>query len=63
MATPTKSPDSDRRERLSAALRDNLKRRKAQAQGRAAVRVAGRAEETPDRAHDSARISAEKRDA
>jgi len=60
MATPTKSPDSDRRERLSAALRDNLKRRKAQAQGRAAVRVA---EETPDRAHDSARISAEKRDA
>jgi hypothetical protein len=63
MAKPTKSPGSDRRKRLSAALRDNLKRRKAQAQGRAVVRTAETAEEAPDRPHDSARIGAEKRDA
>ncbi len=38
-----------RNERLSAALRENLKRRKAQARGRAAAEPAGQGE-TPDAA-------------
>jgi len=40
--------------RLAAALRDNLKRRKAQARGRKEERIPGR------RPHDSAGIDAEK---
>jgi hypothetical protein len=43
--------------RLSAALRENLKRRKAQAQGRAA---AARAVESPTKPHDSAGIVRDK---
>jgi hypothetical protein len=44
-----------RQRRLSAVLRENLKRRKAQAKGRSAA--------APDRApHDSAGIAADKRD-
>jgi len=37
MTNPAKTPDSkdERAERLAAALRENLKRRKAQAKGRA----------------------------
>jgi hypothetical protein len=51
--------------RLSAALRENLKRRKAQAKDRAADRAAGRAaapaaEQDAD-PHDSAGIAADKR--
>jgi hypothetical protein len=40
------------RRRLSAALRDNLKRRKAQAKGRATAK----AEDAPEKPHDSAGI-------
>jgi hypothetical protein len=47
-----------RRVRLPAALRENLKRRKAQAKERAKARAAG-AEPT---SHDSAGIQAHKRD-
>ena len=47
---------SDRRERLSAALRDNLNRRKAQGKARsAAASEAGKAAKP----HDSAEIPAE----
>lgn len=42
-----------RNERLSAALRENLKRRKAQARGRAAAAPAGQGE-TPDAADGDA---------
>jgi hypothetical protein len=52
-------PKSDRkakqRRRLSAALRENLKRRKAQARGRAAETG-----ETPAKPHDSAGIGEDK---
>ena len=50
---PKSKPDQQRR--LSAALRENLKRRKAQAKGRAAT---GPAE--THRPHDSAGIPADK---
>jgi hypothetical protein len=43
--------------RLSAALRENLKRRKAQAKGRAAAPVVDR----PGEPHDSAGIAEDKR--
>jgi hypothetical protein len=43
--------------RLGAALRENLKRRKAQAKGRAAAETA----QTPGKPHDSAGIGADKR--
>jgi len=53
MTKPPSPHDDARRERLSAALRENLKRRKAQAKSRAQARAAqGTAEaaegETPD---------------
>jgi hypothetical protein len=48
---------ANQQQRLSAALRENLKRRKAQAKGRS-VGVA--AEELSDRAHDSAGIPDDK---
>jgi hypothetical protein len=58
MTDGPKNPEKTRRERrLSAALRDNLKRRKAQARGRSSG-----AEPEPTRApHDSAGIVGDKR--
>jgi hypothetical protein len=44
--------------RLAAALRENLKRRKAQAKGRIAIQTAGERAGEP---HDSAGIAADKR--
>jgi hypothetical protein len=53
-----KSPEKARRERrLSAALRENLKRRKAQARGRSA----GDPAEPTGAPHDSAGIAGDKR--
>jgi hypothetical protein len=49
-----KSGDSKRAERLKAALRDNLKRRKAQVKGRSQVQAA------TAKPHDSAGIGPEK---
>jgi hypothetical protein len=55
-----KSPEKARRERrLSAALRENLKRRKAQARGRATGRAG--AEDRAGTPHDSAGIAGDKR--
>ena len=51
------SPQARQKERLSAALRENLKRRKAQAKGRAAA-PAGHPAGEP---HDSAEIAEDKR--
>ena len=52
---PKAAEKARRQRRLSAVLRENLKRRKAQAKGRSAA--------APDRApHDSAGIAADKRD-
>lgn len=57
----TNAPKDDRAERLAAALRENLKRRKAQARGRRAADAeranagqddAGRADDTPASAPD-----------
>jgi hypothetical protein len=48
------APKDGRTERLAAALRENLKRRKAQARGRAETR-------TPEEPHDSAGFGADKR--
>jgi hypothetical protein len=45
MSDPAKAKRNDRRERLRLALRENLKRRKSQARGRAVEREA----ERPDR--------------
>ena len=50
MSTSSKSGDQKRAERLKAALRDNLKRRKAQIKARSQAVIKG---------HDSAGISAE----
>jgi hypothetical protein len=58
MADGPKNPEKTRRERrLSAALRENLKRRKAQARGRSA----GAPTETTGTPHDSAGIAGDKR--
>ena len=56
---PKDQQKQNRNRRLSAALRDNLKRRKSQARGREAEKgePAGSSTET----HDSARFSDEKR--
>jgi hypothetical protein len=53
--SPKPSEKALREQRLRAALRENLKRRKAQARGRAETR------EASGETHDSAGISAEKR--
>ena len=54
MTEHPKNPESAvKRRRLSAALRENLKRRKAQAKGRAAA-------EQPATPHDSAGIAKDK---
>jgi hypothetical protein len=54
MAEQPKSEKELREARLQAALRENLKRRKAQARGRAEIA------EKPAEPHDSAGIAAEK---
>ena len=57
---PKSSEQQSRARRLSAALRENLKRRKAQAKARAATpEVSG--SERDDAPHDSAGITADKR--
>ena len=57
MTDRPKDPERDKREqRLSAALRENLKRRKAQARARAAGSGADRV----DLPHDSAGIAEDK---
>jgi hypothetical protein len=59
MTAGTKPPkaagDAARAARLQAALRENLKRRKAQARGRSEM------QEKPAQPHDSAGIGADKR--
>ena len=55
---PKRADKARRQRRLGAALRENLKRRKAQAKGRAA---AVEAAEPGDKSHDSAGIAADKR--
>ena len=52
---PKSSGKAEREARLQAALRENLKRRKAQARGRAL-----RTSEPANEAHDSAGIDADK---
>ena len=52
--SPKPSEKALREQRLQAALRENLKRRKAQARGRAETK-------TTDTPHDSAGIGADKR--
>jgi hypothetical protein len=57
MSDRPKDPDRERREeRLAAALRENLKRRKAQAKGRGGTTTDARAAAP----HDSAGIAADK---
>ena len=54
---PAKSTDKmSKNERLSRALRENLKRRKAQVKGRAAAQA------QPSASHDSAGIADDKQD-
>jgi hypothetical protein len=53
---PKADPKAREKARLAAALRENLKRRKAQAKGRAAAEPRDRAEMP----HDSAGIRADK---
>jgi hypothetical protein len=53
---PKAVAEAGRQRRLSAALRENLKRRKAQAKGRGATEPGGRTE----RPHDSAGIVKDK---
>jgi hypothetical protein len=61
---PKDQQERRRAQRLSAALRDNLKRRKAQAKGRNLGRIAGRstapAAPCPE-THDSAGFGEDKR--
>ena len=54
---PKPSAKAEREERLQAALRENLKRRKAQSRGRAAQGA-----EPAREAHDSAGIDVDKQD-
>ncbi len=64
---PKRADKARRQRRLGAALRENLKRRKAHAKGRAAAvageaaeRGASPAAEPGDKSHDSAGIAADK---
>jgi hypothetical protein len=60
--SPKDQQKQRRARRLSAALRDNLKRRKAQAKGRKAGRSAERAASEPSaETHDSAGFGEDKR--
>jgi hypothetical protein len=56
---PKSAEKARRQRRLGAALRENLKRRKAQAKGRAGASAAA---EPSGKPHDSAGIAADKRD-
>ena len=58
---PKKAEQQRRERRLSAALRENLKRRKAQAKARTAANPAVSGAEHDDQPHDSAGIAADKR--
>jgi hypothetical protein len=53
---PKSTGQQSRERRLSAALRENLKRRKAQVKGRAAAQA------QPSASHDSAGIADDKQD-
>ena len=53
---PKNAEKARQQRRLGAALRENLKRRKLQAKGRAA----GEGAQAPGKAHDSAGIGADK---
>jgi len=55
---PKTAEKARRQRRLGAALRENLKRRKAQAKGRAGAPAAA---EPPGEPHDSAGIAQDKR--
>jgi hypothetical protein len=62
-ASPKQQQKQRRARRLSAALRDNLKRRKAQARGRKTERGVEQAPAGPSAGtHDSAGFGEEKRD-
>jgi hypothetical protein len=60
--TPKQAEKARRERRLGAALRENLKRRRAQAKGRTAGGEAERPVGSPGKSHDSAGIGADKRD-
>jgi len=60
MADRTKSEKERRDERLQAALRENLKRRKAQARGRAESPSEGADLRNAAEPHDSAGFAADK---
>jgi hypothetical protein len=53
---PGRSPRPDRAERLAAALRANLKRRKAQARGRADQPESGPDKERPHRPQSDPKV-------
>jgi len=59
--TPKDQQKQSRNRRLSAALRDNLKRRKAQARGRTANDAEEGRAGTSGEPHDSAGFAADKR--
>ena len=60
MADRPKSEKELREERLQAALRENLRRRKAQARGRAGIPAPPANPVKPAEPHDSAGIAADK---
>jgi len=60
MADRPKSEKELREERLEAALRENLRRRKAQARGRARIPAQPANPLKPTEPHDSAGIAADK---
>jgi hypothetical protein len=55
---PKRTQKASQQRRLGAALRENLKRRKAQAKGRASA--PGTAPKADDKSHDSAGIAGHK---
>jgi hypothetical protein len=55
---PKRTQKASQQRRLGAALRENLKRRKAQAKGRASA--PGTDPQTDDKSHDSAGIAGHK---
>jgi hypothetical protein len=58
---PKRTQKASQQRRLGAALRENLKRRKAQAKGRAsAPGIDPKADDKADKSHDSAGIAGHK---